>query len=123
MFLAQGHVDMPWDLRAVGVLRVQDGRPYTVHTRVRLNQGLTEIALHPHQDGVRLPGNTFLDLGLGRSFAFGNGRALGVDLQVQNVLNDDGWDQWQVGAYRSGNLVPLNFLLPRRLTLRLTLDF
>ena len=46
-----------------------------------------------------------------------------VDLQVQNVLNDDGWDQWQVAGYRSGNLVPLNFLLPRRLTLRLTLDF
>ena len=123
MFLAQGHVDLPWDLRAVGVLRVQDGRPYTVHTRVRLNQGLTEIALHPHEDGVRLPGNTFLDLGLGRSFSLGNGRALGVDLQVQNVLNDDGWDQWQRAGYRNGNLVPLNFLLPRRLTLRLTLDF
>ncbi|MCY3926861.1 MAG: TonB-dependent receptor [Acidobacteria bacterium] len=123
IFLAQGQVELPWNLRAVGVVRIQDGRPYTVHTRVRLNQGLTEIALHPHEDDVRLPSNTLLDLGLGRSFSFANGRALGIDLQVQNALNDDGWDQWQVPGYRNGNLVPLNFLLPRRLTLRLTLDF
>ena len=123
VFAAQGQVDLPWKLRGTGVLKVQDGRPYALFQRVQLAQGRVDVGLTPREDGRRMPGNKLLDLGIGRSFSLGNDVSLGIDLQVLNALNDDGWDYWQSAAFRDGNLVPTIYQYPRRLMLRLSFDF
>ena len=123
VFAAQGQVDLPWKLRGTGVLKVQDGRPYALFQRVQLAQGRVDVGLTPREDGRRMPGNKLLDLGIGRSFSLGNDVSLGIDLQVLNALNDDGWDYWQGTAFRDGNLVPTIYQYPRRLMLRLSFDF
>jgi outer membrane receptor protein involved in Fe transport len=123
VFAGQVQVDLPWQLRGAGVLKVQDGRPYGLFQRVQLPQGQIDVALTPREDQRRMPGSATLDLGIGRNFSLGGDVSFGVDLQVLNALNEDAWDWWQATAFRDGNLVPSLYQYPRRLMLRLSFDF
>ena len=123
VFAGQVQVDLPWQLRGAGVLKVQDGRPYGLFQRVQLPQGQIDVALSPREDQRRMPGSATLDLGIGRNFSLGGDVSFGVDLQVLNALNEDAWDWWQATAFRDGNLVPSLYQYPRRLMLRLSFDF
>ena len=122
-FKTQALFDLPWQLQAAVIAEYKTGRPYALHQRVSLNQGLIEIPLEPLGDR-RLPDVTLLDLALSRHFSLGNRLGFSIDLQMLNVLDEDAFTSWR--GYRDGNtqgLTPNRYYQPRRMSLRLTLDF
>ncbi len=119
----QGNWDLPWQLEGSAVFRWLTGRPYNRRTMVSLNQGLVDLILEPASDSLRLPDQIFLDLTLGRRFELSNGVALRFDAQLFNAFNEDAHDFWSIGAIDRGQFVPDNYVLPRRLMLRFSVDF
>ncbi len=91
----------------------------------RLGQGVVQVPLEPYTGDRRMPDKTFIDLALSRQFPLGDRVKLGVDLQVMNVLNDDGfyyWSNQSLGRYPT-EPVPNLYYLPRRMSLRISLGF
>jgi hypothetical protein len=124
VFQLQGNFDLPWGLDSSAVFRYMDGRPYNRQVRVPgLEQGTISVIMEPANDDLRLPTRTVLDLTLGKSFSLGAGTALRFDIQVFNILNEDAWDWWEGSAYGEGVYIPTDYMLPRRIMLRLAFDF
>ena len=123
VFRTQAQVDLPWQLKAVASFNYQDGRPYRHLARVRLNQGNVTIPLEPLTGDRRMPTNTNLDLGLSRRFLVGDRVGLVVDLQALNVLNDDTFYYWGGYGRYPTPLTPSQYTYPRRLALRVGVDF
>jgi len=99
-----------------------EGRTHSRRTRVSLSQGLTDVILEPANDSLRLPDQTF-DVTFGRTFSLGSGTSLTLDAQVLNILNDDTYDYLEDAAYGRGQFVAADYILPRRVMLRASLDF
>ena len=123
VFRTQAQVDLPWQLKAVASFNYQDGRPYRHLARVRLNQGNVTIPLEPLTGDRRMPTNTNLDLGLSRRFLVGDRVGLVVDLQALNVLNDDTFYYWGGYGRYPAPLTPAQYTYPRRLAVRVGVDF
>ena len=128
MLQVHGRVDLPWDLHVTGVLTIQDGRPYA--QRARAPSGLLEQGIFysgfivvPANDDQRLPSQTILDLGLGRKFPVGDQVSLNIDLQLFNVFNEDANEFWDGSDYARGTLTATNRILPRRLMVKLGVNF
>ncbi len=123
VFRAQGLVDLPWKIQGVGVVNYEDGRPWRQMARVRLNQGVTVVPLEPFTGDRRMPSKTFIDLGLSRQFQLGDRVRFGVDLQVMNLLNEEGYYYFANASYGRypREPVPSLYYLPRRMGLRLSL--
>ena len=100
-----------------------EGRPFGRHARVSLSQGLTRIILEPANDSLRLPDQTFFDITIGKTFSLGSSTELTLDAQVFNVLNEATYDYLEGNAYARGQFVPSDYILPRRVMLRATIDF
>ena len=116
-----GNVDLPWELDLSGGFSFLGGRPFSIQGRAPLDQGATTVILSSASDSQRLPDQTMLDLGLGRRFSFENGLSLRADAQIFNVLNEDASDFWEDTSYARGALVASEWVLPRRVQLRLQL--
>lgn len=119
-----GNYGLPWGLEATGALNLQSGRPYARLDRARLGQGSTFFIVEEANGDQRLPTTALLDLGLGKRISLGENRLLKLDLQVLNVLNEDAntfWESLWVGP--DERYVPSDFTWPRRLMLRIGLDF
>ena len=128
MLQLHGRVDLPWQFYGTGILTIQDGRPYARRARPpsgTLEQGSfsSGFIVVPANNQQRLPSQTILDLGLGRKFPIGNGVSFNVDLQLFNVLNEDANEFWAGGDYARGVFTPTNRILPRRLMVKLGLNF
>ena len=123
VFQLQSNFDLPWRMEGTAVFKWLTGRPYNRRTRVSLDQGLTDVILEPANDGLRLPDQVALDLTLGRRFEFSNGASVRFDAQLFNVFNEDAHDFWETDSYRRGQFVPSDYVLPRRVMLRFSLDF
>ena len=125
VFRAQGMFDLPWQLKAVGALNYEQGRPWRHSARVRLDQGVVQVPLEPYTGDRRMPDKTFIDLALSRQFPLGDRVKLGVDLQVMNLLDEEGFYYWSnasLGRYPT-EPVPSLYFLPRRMALRISLRF
>ena len=110
------------------MLTIQDGRPYA--RRARAPSGLLEqgtfysgFIVVPANDDQRLPSQTILDLGLGRKFPVGDQVSLNIDLQLFNVFSEDANAFWDSSDYARGTLNATNRILPRRLMVKLGLNF
>ncbi len=123
VFQLQGNFDLPWQLEGSAIFRWLTGRPYNRRALVSLDQGVVDLILESASDSLRLPDQAILDLTLGRRFELSSGFALRFDAQLFNVLNEDAHDFWASGAYRRGQFVPDAYVLPRRVMLRLSVDF
>jgi hypothetical protein len=66
---------------------------------------------------------TNFDLGLMRRFPLGDRAGLSVDLQVMNLLNEDGFYYWAGTGRYPKEPTPTQYFYPRRLALRVSVDF
>ena len=122
-FRTQATFDLPWDLRLVTILNYEDGRPYRHLARERLNQGNVTVPLERMTGKRRMPDVKTIDLGLSRRFSRGDRVGFKVDLQVLNLLDDDGHYYWGSYGRYPAELVPSQYFLPRRMAVRVGLDF
>ena len=98
--------------------------PLERQTRVPLSQGLTTFIVEPASDGDRLPSATLIDLALGKRFQLSQGLELKLDAQVFNLLNDDSPQYWETLILAPGDgYTQSDWVLPRRLVLRVGLEF
>lgn len=124
MFRLQGDFDLPWDLALSTVVNLQSGRPYNRQARAPLAQGLTSFIVEPASNDNRLPSTTLIDVSLGKRFQLPRGVELKLDAQVFNLLNDDSPQYWETLVLAPGDrYAQSDFVLPRRLMLRLGLEF
>ncbi len=124
MFRVQGNVTLPWDMEVTGVVNLQSGRPFNRQTRVPLSQGLTTFIVEPASDDDRLPSAALIDLALGKRFQLSQGLELKLDAQVFNLLNDDSPQYWETLVLGPGDrYTQSDWVLPRRLVLRVGLEF
>lgn len=124
MLRLQGTYELPWKMELTAVVNLQSGRPFSRQQRVPLAQGLTEFIVEPASDDNRLPSTALVDLGVGKRFQLSSGVELKLDAQVFNLLNDDSpqyWESLVVGP--GGRFTGSDFVLPRRVMLRLGLEF
>ncbi len=130
VFQAQANFDLPWSLNANVIYRYLDGRPFNRQVQVGaassaspLNQGIQTVIAVPASNDSTLPSQNVLDLGVGRRFVTGPVN-LKVDVQVLNLFNEDSNDFWQTLVVNPGsNYVASDFITPRRLMLRLGVEF
>ncbi len=133
MLRLQANFDLPWQLRLSTSINLQSGRAYSRQTNLRLPYGDPErdpprlrtrrVTSVSASDDQRYDFVNLIDASIGRSFKIG-GTSLGVDLQVFNLLNDDAIDRW-TSLIRSPTqeFQPRAWLAPRRLMVRLSLEF
>ena len=127
---AQTNIELPWKLVGTAMVSYLDGKPFSRQVRVGssssqspLNQGSQTVIAVPASDDNRLPSQTVFDLAVGRRFEIGP-TTLKLDLQMFNVTNEDSYDWLQTLLVPPGSqFVPDGFIFPRRLMLRLRLDF
>ena len=124
VFQLQANFDLPWQVEGSALFRYLDGRPYSIQEQVfGLNQGRTQVIVSPASDDQRMPDQTVLDVGFGRRFKLGSsGTAIRLGLEVFNVFNEDAFDFFEDSAYDQGQLVPEDYVLPRRVMLRISLE-
>ncbi len=126
----QGSFELPWKLIGTATYTHMTGKPFSRQLTVGLQnsasplaQGGQTIIAVPASDDNRLPDQNNVDLALGRRFDVGKA-TLKLDVQMFNVFNEDShdwWDSLQVPADES--FVPSGYLFPRRVMLRLGLEF
>ena len=129
VFQFQANFDLAWKLNGSVIYSYLDGKPFSRQVQVGssasaspLNQGTQTIIAVP-AGSERLPDQSVLDLSLGRRFALGE-TELKVDLQLFNVFNEDAHDWWQTNVVPPGDqFVPSGYIFPRRLMVRLGMDF
>jgi hypothetical protein len=125
MFRIQSNVDVGWGLRASGVFNWQSGRPYLRLAQIvgpTTGQAITVTA--DASEGLRLPSQAILDLGLQRTFTLGKGVTLDLGLQLLNALNEDAveyYSSWTL--YPGQNFEPSSWVSPRRLQIRAQIAF
>ncbi len=126
----QGSFELPWQLKGSATYTYMTGKPYSRQVRIGgrgspapLAQGQQRVIAVPASDDARLPDQNNFDLSFGRRFDLGRAQ-LKLDLQLLNVLNEDTHDWWQeltVGP--DEEYVPSGYLFPRRVMIRLGLEF
>ena len=124
MFRLEGNYLLPWDFELTGVINLQSGRAHNRQTRVPLNQGLTTFIVEPASDDNRLPSTALIDLAIGKRFKLPRDTVLKIDAQVFNLLNEDAPQFWETLVLQPGDrFVPSEWVLPRRVMLRVGLQF
>ena len=123
MLQIQSNFVLPWQLDGAASFSYLDGRPYSRQARAALEQGGTVFIAEPASDDRRLPDQTLLDVGIGRSFDLSNGLRARLDAQILNLLNEDANDFWEGSSYSRGQLIASDWVLPRRVQLRLQLSW
>lgn len=124
MFRLQGSFTLPWDMELTSVVNLQSGRPYNRQARVPLSQGLTSFIVEPASDDNRLPSATLVDVSLGKRVQLPNDLELKLDAQVFNLFNDDAPQYFETLVLGPGDqFIGTDWVLPRRLMLRVALEF
>jgi hypothetical protein len=82
------------------------------------------VIAEPASYEQRYPDQFLWDLSIGKHFNLGRGTNLSVDLQILNILNDDAVEYWVTNTFTDEEeLVPGQWVLPRRAELRLRFQF
>ncbi len=124
MFRVQGNFEQPLKFLFTTVINFQDGRPHNIQRRTSLGQGLASFIVSPASDDQRLPSQQIVDASIGRRFKLGGDTELKLDLQVLNALNEDANDFFQIlRVTPTQGLIPSDWVFPRRLMLRLGVEF
>ncbi len=130
VFQFQGNLELPWKLIGTATYSFLTGKPYSRQLTVGLENsasplaqgGQTVIAV-PASDDNRLPDQNLVDLSFGRRFDAGRVE-LKLDLQLFNVFNEDVHDWWEELTVAPDEMyVPDGYVYPRRVMLRLGLEF
>ena len=130
MLQFQGSFELPWKLVGTTTYSFLSGRPYNRQVTVGLRAsasplaqgGQTVIAI-PASDENRLPDQNILDFSFGRRFDVGAVQ-LKLDVQLFNVFNEDAYDRWEeLTVAPDEEYVPSDYIRPRRVMLRLGLEF
>ena len=91
--------------------------------RTRLNQGLTRVIVVPASQSLRLPSQNIADISVGRRFDVGK-VGLKLDVQVLNLTNEDDHDFFETLVVpASSNFTPSGYIFPRRVMLRIGIEF
>ncbi len=126
----QGSFELPWRLVGTATYSFMTGKPYSRQLFVGggqspspLAQGLQRVIAIPASDDTRLPDQNNFDLSFGRRFDTGKFQ-LKLDVQLLNVLNEDTHDWWEeLAVAPDEEYVPAGYLYPRRVMIRLGLEF
>ena len=123
MFQLQSTFELPWQLTGSVVYNYLDGRPYSRQARFPLAHGGTRVIVRPASKDLRLPSQSVIDLALGRKFQVADTQ-LRFDIQVLNATNEDDHDFWRTLNVPAGSqFTPTAFIFPRRVMLRLGIEF
>jgi hypothetical protein len=120
-----GNVMLPYQFKINSVVNIQSGRTYDRRQWYRIpNHGSGQIIINPGDDDQRYPTQYLWDLGVGKHFNLGKGTDFSIYLQILNLLNDDAVEYWVTNTFTEGeDLVPGQWVLPRRAELRLRVAF
>ena len=130
VFQFQGSFELPWQLVGTATYSYMTGKPYNRQLLVggrgtpsELAQGQQSVIAVPATDDARLPDQNNFDLSLGRRFDMGRAQ-LKLDLQLLNVFNEDTHDWWEeLTVAPDEEYVPDGYLFPRRVMIRLGIEF
>jgi hypothetical protein len=127
MFRAQANWQLPWNLHASTVLRLQSGRPYTRQARVPYNSigfEQTNFIAARAGDAGRFDFQNLIDFAIGKRWRLPGRVILKTDLQFFNLLNSTAVDDFQTYVLNEGDdYVPRTWVKPRRLMLRIGLEY
>ena len=131
MFRVQANFELPWNMHASTAVNLQDGRPYSQQAVVRglLNQGSVRFITVPASDSQRYPFQSLIDFSFGKRWNIAGNGILTTDIQIFNLLNDDAYDEFNGGGSEAlvpdanGRLTPSWWVLPRRIMLRLGVEY
>jgi len=127
MFRMQANWQLPWNLHASTVVRLQSGRPYTRQARVFYNNigfGQTNFIAAPAGGPRRLDFQNLIDFSIGKRWQLPGRFILKTDLQFFNLLNSAAVDNFTTYVLNEGDeFVPNNWVKPRRLMLRVGLEY
>jgi hypothetical protein len=120
-----GNVMLPYQFKINSVINIQSGRTYTRHQwETAPRGGWVRILTDPPSDDQRMPTQYLWDFGVGKHFNLGKGTDFSIYLQILNILNDDSPESWKSYSWPiDTEPVPDNFVLPRRVNLRLRFAF
>jgi hypothetical protein len=120
-----GNVMLPYQFKLNSVVNIQSGRTYDRQYWYRLPEhGSGQIITNPGDNDQRYPTQYLWDLGFGKHFNLGRGTDFSIYLQILNILNDDAIEYWWTNQPPEGEeLVPGQWVLPRRAELRLRFAF
>jgi len=119
----QANFQLPWEMRLNTMINLQSGRPHA-----RLYQlptyGNPNAVVAPAADPGRHGYQYLWDLGFGKRFGLGNNVAIQADLRLLNVLNNTATDWFETLVLAEGDeFIPNTWIKPRRLMLRLGIEF
>ncbi len=119
MFRVLGNFELPWNLHANASVNLQSGRPFYRQFQLPGGGGSFSARRALLDTGLRHPTQRIVDLGLGRVFSLGDRFELKLDVQVLNLLNDDGTDWFETTVLADGDsFIPIVWVKPRRIQLR-----
>jgi hypothetical protein len=121
----QASFDLPWEMLLSTVVGLQSGRPYNRQISVHgMNQGPVTVIMDPADDSKRHSFQKQIDLAIGKRLRLG-GTTLHLDALILNLLNEDAEDRWSTLVLQNPDdeHTVAAYLRPRRVMLRLGLDF
>ena len=123
-FRVQANFQLPWKLRAATAVNLQDGRPYARQIRGDWDTSVGRQDYFAADYSFRHPFQSLVDFSIGKDWAIpGNGR-LKTDLQFFNLLNNTATDWFETVLLDAGeNFIPTYWVKPRRLMLRIGIEY
>jgi hypothetical protein len=124
-FRISGNVDLGWSLRLGAMLNIQSGRPEMIARTVDApSGGNTTFISVPMGNENRMDSQAVLDLSFSKRFALSDWGDFNIFLQALNVTNEDAITYYDSNVLPPGSdYVPIGWVYPRRLTVRLKLSF
>jgi hypothetical protein len=127
MFRVQGVFHLPWDLMCSTAVNIESGRPFNRQIQVfGLGQGRSRVIMEPSgsRPGLRRTTNKSIDIMLGKRLNLGRA-TLKLDGTLYNLTNADNELFFHTLVLQSpeDDFEPSSWRLPRRLMIRLGIDF
>ena len=127
MFRVLANWQLPWDLHASTVIKLQSGRPYSRQARAGyqvISATQSEFIAAPAGGPRRHDFQNLIDFSLGKRWQLPGGFILKTDLQLLNLLNSTAVQFWNTQVLNEGDeFVPSWWVRPRRLMLRIGLEY
>jgi hypothetical protein len=127
MFRVLANWQLPWNLHASTVIKLQSGRPYTRQARAdyQVISGQQSNFIAANAGGPRRhDSQNLVDFSIGKRWRLPGRFTLKTDLQFLNLLNSTAVQRWADQVLNEGDeYVPSSWVKPRRLMLRIGLEY
>jgi hypothetical protein len=125
MFRVQANFELPWDMHFNTNINLQSGRPYSRQINVfGLGQGVSTVIMEPASDSQRHDFQSIVDFAFGKRFNLPGNGVFKATIQVFNLFNNDASDEFETLEIQEGDVfVPSYWVLPRRIMLRLGVEY